>query len=34
MNVKALQKQTDDLSGMLRRLDNRIQAVNWSTELL
>lgn len=34
MNVKELQKQADELSALLRRLDNRIQAANWAADLL
>lgn len=33
VDVKALQKQTDALSGELRRIDNAIQQANWQTEL-
>ena len=33
VNVKALQKELDNLSRELRLLDNAIQAINWSTEL-
>ncbi|MBO4914448.1 MAG: DIP1984 family protein [Oscillospiraceae bacterium] len=34
INVHALQKKTDDLAAELRRTDNRIQELNWKTELL
>ena len=34
VDVKALQKKTDALSQELRRTDNRIQELNWKTELL
>lgn len=34
VDVKGLQKQVDALSRELRLLDNRIQAANWSTDLL
>ncbi|MBQ1705614.1 MAG: DIP1984 family protein [Clostridia bacterium] len=33
VNVKNLQRETDELSRDLRLLDNAIQATNWSTEL-
>ncbi len=33
VNVKALQKDLDNMSRELRLLDNAIQAINWSTEL-
>ena len=33
VDVRALQKQADDLSARLRRLDNTIQESNWKTEL-
>ena len=33
VNVKALQKELDNLSRELRLLDNTIQALNWSTDL-
>ena len=33
VNVKALQKELDNLSRELRLLDNTIQSINWSTEL-
>lgn len=32
--VAPLQKQVDDLSKQLRELDDRIQELNWTTELL
>ncbi len=32
--VAELRKDTDGLSAQLRALDNRIQALNWTTELL
>jgi hypothetical protein len=34
VDVKKLQKQIDDMSKELRLTDNRIQALNWSTELM
>ena len=34
VDVKSLQKKTDALSQELRRTDNRIQELNWKTELL
>ncbi len=34
VNVRVLQKQTDKMAMDLRLLDNRIQAANWTTELL
>lgn len=34
VDVKALQKQIDDMSKELRLTDNKIQALNWATELL
>ena len=34
VDVRALQKKTDTLSQELRRIDNRIQELNWKTELL
>ena len=34
VNVRALQKRADHLAQELRRTDNRIQALNWTTELL
>ena len=33
IDVRGLQKKTDALAAELRRLDNRIQALNWSTDL-
>ena len=33
VDVRALQKQVDELSAQLRRLDNSIQENNWKTEL-
>ncbi len=33
VNVKALQKDLDNMSRELRLLDNAIQSINWSTEL-
>lgn len=33
VDVKALQKKTDDMSKQLRLLDNTIQQTNWTTEL-
>ena len=33
VNVKALQKELDNLSRELRLLDNTIQSINWSTDL-
>jgi len=33
VNVKALQKELDNMSRELRLLDNTIQSINWSTEL-
>ena len=34
VDVRALQKKTDALAQELRRVDNRIQVLNWKTELL
>ena len=34
VDVKALQKQIDDMSKELRLTDNKIQALNWATELI
>lgn len=34
VDVKKLQKQIDDMSKELRLTDNKIQALNWSTELI
>ena len=34
VNVRALQKKADHLAQELRRTDNRIQELNWTTELL
>ena len=34
VNVHALQKKADSLAGELRRIDNRIQELNWKTELI
>lgn len=34
IDVRSLQKQTDDMAKELRQIDNTIQALNWSTELL
>ena len=34
VDVRALQKKTDSLAQELRRIDNRIQELNWKTELL
>ena len=34
VDVRALQKKADALAQELRQTDNRIQALNWSTELL
>ena len=34
VNVRALQKKADGLAQELRRTDNRIQELNWTTELL
>lgn len=33
VDVRALQKKTDDMSKQLRILDNTIQQTNWTTEL-
>jgi hypothetical protein len=33
VNVKKLQKETDQLSARLRKLDNLIQETNWTTEI-
>lgn len=33
VNVKALQKQADEMAKKLRLLDNSIQETNWNTEL-
>ena len=33
VDVKALQKKADELSRELREVDNRIQQINWMTEL-
>ena len=33
VDVKALQKKADELSRELREVDNRIQQLNWMTEL-
>lgn len=34
VNVRALQKQVDQMAKQLRLLDNTIQAANWATELI
>ena len=34
VDVRALQRQVDDLSRDFRLLDNRVQAANWATELI
>ena len=34
VDVRALQKQTDVLAKELRLLDNRIQQINWSENLM
>ena len=34
VDVRALQKKTDSLAQELRQIDNRIQELNWKTELL
>ncbi len=34
VNVKALQKDVDALSKTLREIDEKIQEINWTTELL
>lgn len=34
VNVREIQKKVDRLSGELRRVDNRIQSANWSSELI
>ena len=34
VNVRFLQKKLDEMSKQLRETDNRIQALNWTTELL
>jgi len=34
VDVKKLQKQIDDMSKELRQLDNKIQSLNWTTELI
>ncbi|MBE7005262.1 MAG: hypothetical protein E7425_13490 [Ruminococcaceae bacterium] len=34
VDVRELQKKTDRLAQELRRIDNRIQELNWKTELL
>ena len=34
VDVRALQKKTDSLAQELRRIDNRVQELNWKTELL
>ena len=33
VNVRELRQQVDDLAREIRELDNRIQQVNWATEL-
>ena len=33
VDVKAIQKQTDELSKELRQIDSAIQQANWQTEL-
>lgn len=33
VNVREIQKKVDAMSGQLRRIDNRIQEANWTTEL-
>jgi len=33
IDVRALQKQIDDLSKQLRELDNKIQMTNWTTDI-
>ena len=34
VDVRALQKETDAMAKILRETDNRLQAANWSTELM
>ncbi len=34
VNVRYLQKKLDEMSKQLRLIDNRIQSLNWTTELL
>ena len=34
VDVKRVQKQVDEMARDLRQLDNRIQAANWTTELI
>ena len=34
VDVRAIQKKTDKLAQELRKIDNRIQELNWKTELL
>jgi len=34
VNVRDLQKQADDISAEIRKLDNLLQASNWSTDLI
>ena len=34
VNVRALQKQVDELAKQLRELDEAIQEKNWTTELI
>lgn len=34
VNIKAMQKNLDDLARRYRELDSRIQALNWTTELI
>ncbi len=34
VDVRSLQKQVDDVSAQLRRVDTALQAANWTTELL
>lgn len=33
VNVRELQKKLDEMSKQLRQLDNKIQSINWTTEL-
>ena len=34
VDVPALNRQTDRMAKELRQIDNRIQAANWTTELI
>ncbi len=34
LDVQSLRKEIDDISAEFRKIDNKVQAINWTTELL